>query len=214
MLLNNFTRFGRVQFVSGGGVSTFGTASLMRRMAVYENARFGEGASIPQGYTQAHRATVPALSAFNGKIAARLGGDSAATASVVGVGVLGATLQGDSAISSAAAYLALVGSALLQGDSTFLGTIVGAGKLSARLDVGAQPSAFDIAQEVLGSVIESGVDLRSVLRILAAVAAGKTDINTSGPDPVVTFRDVNDTKDRVTATMSGSERATVVIDAS
>ena len=211
MLLDNFTRFGRVKFLSGGGVTTFGTASLMRRMAVYENRRFGSGASIPQGYTQAYRAAVPALSAFNGKVSARLGGGSTLTATGVGVGQLSATLQGDSSI-TAAAYLALMGVATLQGNSTFTGTIVGVGKLSARLDVGAQPSAFDIAQEVLGSVIEAGVDLRSVLRILGAVAAGKTDIDTSGPNPIVTFRDLGDTKDRVTATMTGSERTTVTKD--
>lgn len=180
-------------------------------MGVYENARFGEGASIPQGYTQTYRATVPALSAFNGKISAKLGGGSSLAATVVGVGELAATLQGDSGI-TAAAYLALMGNANLQGGSTFVGTVVGVGKLSARLDVGAQPSAFDIAQEVLGSIVESGVDFRSVLRILVSVAAGKTDIDTSGANPIVTFRDINDTTDRVTATMTGSERTTVVID--
>ena len=62
-------------------------------------------------------------------------------------------------------------------------------------------------------MVEAGVDLRQVLRLLAAVAVGKTDIDTSGPNPIVTFRDLNDTKDRVTATMSGSERATVIKDA-
>jgi len=212
LLRNNFTWFGTVKFLSGGGVTTFGTASLIRRMAVYENARFGQGASIPQGYTQAYRAAVPALSAFNGKVAARLGGSSELTATVVGVGVLTATIQGDSTV-TASPYLALVGNATLQADSSITATIVGKGKLSARIDAGAQPSAFDIAQEVLGSVIEAGVDLRSVLRLLSAVAVGKTDIDTSGADPVVTFRDLDDTKDRVTATMLGSERATVVLDA-
>ena len=51
------------------------------------------------------------------------------------------------------------------------------------------------------------------MRLLASVAVGKTEIDTSGIDPVVTFRDLDDTKDRVTATMLGSERATVVLDA-
>ena len=42
--------------------------------------------------------------------------------------------------------------------------------------------------------------------------AGKTDIDTSGANPIVTFRDLGDTADRVTATMTGSERTTVVTD--
>jgi hypothetical protein len=38
------------------------------------------------------------------------------------------------------------------------------------------------------------------------------DIDTSGANPIVTFRDLGDTADRVTATMTGSERTTVVTD--
>lgn len=214
MLLANFTPFSRVRFLSGGAVQSFDTAGLMMRGRLYENARFaGQTVSIPQGYSQAARALVPALSSLGYKVAARLTGDSSMTAAIVGKGKVSANLAGDSSI-TANPFLGLVGFATLQGNSTFTGTIVGRGKLSARLDVGAQPSAFDIAQEVLGSVVEAGVDLRQVLRILAAVAAGKTDIDISGPNPIVTFRDLNDTKDRVTATMTGSERTTVVKDAS
>ena len=213
MLLDNFTRFGRVRFLSGGAVTGFGTAGLMLRGLLYENARFaGQKVSIPQGYTQTARAWVPALSALSYKVAARLGGDSSLAAAVVGKGVIGATLSGNSTI-TANPYLGLIGFATLQGNSTLTPVIVGRGKISARIDAGAQPSAFDIAQEVLGSVVEAGVDLRQVLRLLTAVAVGKTDIDTSGADPVVSFRDLADTKDRVTATMLGSERATVVLDA-
>lgn len=41
---------------------------------------------------------------------------------------------------------------------------------------------------------------------------GKGTTFSSGPSPVVTFRDQADTTDRVTATMSGSERTAVVLD--
>jgi hypothetical protein len=57
-------------------------------------------------------------------------------------------------------------------------------------------------------VIESGYTAEEILRILLAVAAGKTTI--SGSD--VAFRDVADTKDRVAASMTGSERTTVTLD--
>lgn len=70
----------------------------------------------------------------------------------------------------------------------------------------------DVTGAVLESQVEDGITLKQALRLLLAISVGKTDIDTSGPNPVVTFRDVNDTADRVTATMSGSERASVTLD--
>ena len=57
-------------------------------------------------------------------------------------------------------------------------------------------------------VLEGGYTAGELLRVLAAVAAGKTDITGT----TVTFRDVNDTTDRVVASMTGSERTTVTLD--
>jgi hypothetical protein len=56
-------------------------------------------------------------------------------------------------------------------------------------------------------VIESGYTAEEVLRILLAVAAGKTDINGT----TVTFRNVADDANRVTATMTGSERTSITL---
>lgn len=70
----------------------------------------------------------------------------------------------------------------------------------------------DVTGAVLEAQLEGSITLKEALRLLLAVAVGKTDIDTSGPSPVITFRDTADSKNRVTATMSGSERATVVLD--
>jgi hypothetical protein len=75
-------------------------------------------------------------------------------------------------------------------------------------------SPENLAQAVANLEIDGTYTLSDILKILVAVAAGKSDIDTAGPDPVVTFRDLNDTLDRITATMAGSERATVTIDVS
>lgn len=75
-------------------------------------------------------------------------------------------------------------------------------------------SPENLAQAVANLEIDGTYTLSDILKILVAVAAGKSDIDTSGANPVVTFRDLNDTLDRITATMAGSERATVTIDAS
>lgn len=72
----------------------------------------------------------------------------------------------------------------------------------------------DVTGAVLEAQIEPGVSLKEAIRLLTAVAAGKTTIDVSGPNPVVTFRDLSDTKDRVEATMIGSERSIVNTDLS
>lgn len=68
-----------------------------------------------------------------------------------------------------------------------------------------------LARAVWAELLESGYTAKELMRLLTAVAVGKTDIDTSGASPVVKFRDPADTADRVTATMSGSERASVAL---
>jgi hypothetical protein len=70
-----------------------------------------------------------------------------------------------------------------------------------------------IAEALLDTVdgIESSITVREALRIILAVVAGKTTIVGDSP-PVVTFRNTTDTKNRVVAQMSGSQRTSVVLD--
>ncbi len=58
------------------------------------------------------------------------------------------------------------------------------------------------------SIIEGSYTAGDILKLLVAVAAGKTSISGT----TVTFRDINDTKNRVVASMTGSERTTVTKD--
>lgn len=61
--------------------------------------------------------------------------------------------------------------------------------------------------------VTTGVTFQDLLTILLAVAAGKTNItNTGGGTATVVFRDVQDTKDVVSAEMSGSERINITLD--
>jgi hypothetical protein len=63
--------------------------------------------------------------------------------------------------------------------------------------------------------IETGVTMQQALRIMLAVAAGKSLITDLGGGAAeVIFRDTPDTKARVTATMAGSERTAVTLDGS
>lgn len=60
----------------------------------------------------------------------------------------------------------------------------------------------------LANGIETSVTLRQALRIMLSALAGKTSILSN----VATFRNVGDSKDRITATMTGSQRTTMVVD--
>ena len=69
------------------------------------------------------------------------------------------------------------------------------------------------AAEVWEHPVEGGWTAEQLLRLLAAVMAGKTSIvDTPGTGATITFRDVNDTKERLSATMDGSRRTGVTLD--
>ncbi|NJL78434.1 MAG: hypothetical protein HC917_05525 [Richelia sp. SM2_1_7] len=107
------------------------------------------------------------------------------------------------------------------------------GRLALEVNIGATPSAFDIAQAVWKSnasslntsgtmgellngagsagnpwitTIEGSYTAGDILKLMIAVLAGKTSINNN----TVTFRDINDTEDRIVATMDGSERTEII----
>lgn len=78
------------------------------------------------------------------------------------------------------------------------------------LSAGATVAAI---HAVLTGPIEGSIDLSGSLRVLLAVAAGKTTITPTAPDQAtVEFRAVDDSVTRVTAEMDGSERVNVTID--
>jgi hypothetical protein len=64
---------------------------------------------------------------------------------------------------------------------------------------------------VVGSTVEGTLTVVQVLRLVQAVLGNQTTID-YGPPVVVSFRDVANTKDRVSATMAGSVRTAVTLD--
>ena len=78
---------------------------------------------------------------------------------------------------------------------------------------GTGPTSAEIADAVSDIEIYPGIPLRDALRILSAVAAGKTVItDLGGGDATVVFRGLDDTNNMVVADMVGSERDSVVLD--
>jgi len=94
---------------------------------------------------------------------------------------------------------------------TFSGSLVtGAIAHLTAVPIETALTADQIASAVWATVIEGSVTATEMMRLNHAVLAGKTDITGT----TVTFRDIADTKNRLTVTMSGSERASVILDGS
>jgi hypothetical protein len=75
-------------------------------------------------------------------------------------------------------------------------------------------SQDDVTGAVLEARVEGELSLKESIRLLLSIALGTTDIDTTGPNPVVRFRDMSGTKDRVVAVMNGSERVNITKDVS
>jgi hypothetical protein len=152
-------------------------------------------------------------------LVAALTGSSNVSATAAGLAALGASLTGSgTAVGNNTQLMSIAATIRGYGDLTpegirdsvwnaFVASYNAAGTMGKALgDVGAGSNPWD-------AVIESGFTAREILQILAAVAAGKTDIiDLGGGNATVTFRDLADTKDRIEAAVTGSERTTLTLD--
>lgn len=211
MILANGTNVQLKAF--GGTLSQFGyLQGLATRICVSNAVFFGKDKSWPEGYQAVVRAWVPPF-AESGQIAAQFALDLDMTADMRGLGNMAASLAVDVDM-TANANLRANAFATFAVDVDMTAGLGATANMAAVFDLVGRPSAVDIAQEVWnGFTVENGLAPAEVLRILLAVAAGKTSIVGSGPT-TVTFRDTADTKDRVVASMTGSERDTVTLDGS
>jgi hypothetical protein len=149
---------------------------------------------------------------FLGFASARLTADSTVAASIRGAGILSALLASDSFLSATYPYAGYNLSANLAGEGFFNPLISSIGYMTSSIQAGAQPSAVDIAGEVWQTILESGHSAQGIMRLLAAFSAGLTSIGPFASGATVAFRDLNDTKDRIVASMYGSERASITRD--
>jgi hypothetical protein len=195
-----------------GGLRAFCTVRTATRpnATIFDNAAaFGQDKSRPGGYNNQKAFLMPLKT--NANMACRMIGEGFTSASAVSVETMQATMLGEGLLTPAA-NIALNMFAVMQGEGLLTGSSTAIEKMSAVMDAGARPSAFDIAQEVISSTVENGVSLVQVLRILVARAAGLTDIDISGPNPIVKFRNIANTKDVITGTMDGSKRIDIDLD--
>lgn len=100
---------------------------------------------------------------------------------------------------------ALAGTGDASADASAIGSMAGAINVTGDL-----LSTANVGDAVWQYLAEGNYSAVEILRVLAAVMAGKTTID--GTE--VTFRDLNDVADRVVAVMTGSARTTITLDPS
>lgn len=202
---------GRCGVSFSGGILPFvrlQTARPHTSRIVSNATAFADDMSMPQGYNREYAIAYPIKT--TGNIAATARPDIRFTASVSGIGNLDATSEAEFDFT---AFGNVFGNiyATSEAELNFTGSIRATGNMAGVMDLGARPSAFDVSQAVWFGTSLDGLTMHKIVEVLVAVAAGKTDIDTSGANPIVTFRNPADTVNRVTATMTGSERTDVTI---
>lgn len=232
MLYPNNT-YNPCRIISGalGGVNNAGKS---RSWTVY-NGFFGSSVSRPQGRNSITDALTPPIK-DGGNIAVRMIAETAMTTDLKAFGQMAVSYDVEATMSVNANILGNI-YVSFQPEATMTVDLKAIGNMAVSFDILARPSAFDIAQEVWNAsaagynnagtmgekvnsagsaanpwteVIEGTLTAAQMMRINFAVLAGKSDITGS----TVTFRDVADTKNRITVSMTGSERASVTLDGS
>ncbi len=137
---------------------------------------------------------------------------AAVDARLSGVARADGVLSGAGNVVNAKATRLVSSPAVLSGASAMVQALPKAsGRLGAVISVG-ELTQDDVTGAVLEAPIEGTLSVKAVMRLLLAYVAGTTDIDTSGPSPIVRFRSRDGTRNRITGTMAGSERTAVTVD--
>jgi hypothetical protein len=221
----------------GGSYATIIDTTGDQNKILNNGLTFGMKVGKPYGYNGLNGMLLPVKP--GGFIRATLSGSADFTSVITCIANMIATLSGVGAVNpniNAAYNMVLT----MAGNGTLTPVLKAIGNMSAAIDAGSRPSAFDITQEIWNAqsaqynssgtmgnklngagsagnpwteVIESGLNAGEVMKIIAAVMAGKTIITKgTGHHATIIFRNINDTKDVLSASMDGSERTDISLD--
>lgn len=173
--------------------------------------------------------TVAAVSGAVGSVTGAVGSVTGAVGSVTGnvggnvTGSVGSVTGGATAATQATHTTAL---AAINADTDDIQSRLPAALVSGRMDASVGAMAADvltaaavkadaatkIEAAVWAAIASGALTALDVIKLMGAVAAGKTTITPGGGGAAtVVFRDLADTKDSVTATMAGSERTALTL---
>jgi len=147
------------------------------------------------------------------QLASTLSGSGALTADMVGVIQMAANLAGAGDLQGSLSLITNM-SVALSGSGTISGALLtGIANMEAEITPFTALSPESLSAAIMNYMVEGNYTFEQCIRLLTAVAAGKTTIvDLGGGLATVTFRDINDTQDRVIADMTDSERTTVALD--
>jgi hypothetical protein len=208
-IYSNSLHYSRARF--GVGVSSIGGNNPYFNkdsayIQIHSSTQVNGTTSYPAGYRAGTAVMLPIV---DGGISGRVTSTPETTSTIMGDGYMTGTITISITTTATGDLLANI-SGTTTITITTSGAVTATGYISGTCNIGADPSADDIAQAVAGLKIEGDYTMRDLLRIMSAVLAGKTNITGS----TATFRNLQDTKDRVEATMTGSERTTITLDIS
>lgn len=233
MLKGNNDQIACMRWLSGSYASIIDTTSDDNK--IYNNGlAFGMKVGKPYGYNGINGFLLPVSP--GGFIRATLSGSADFIATISSIGNMTAIISGEGTLTPDA-NLAFNMYCTLIGEGNLTPDLKAKAWMWATLDAGARPSAYDIAQEIwqaqasqynnagsMGNkvnesgssgnpwtqIIEGSISALEAIKILLSVLAGKTTITKgTGNTAIVKFRNVSDTKDKVTANMTESSRTTI-----
>jgi hypothetical protein len=235
MLKGNIDNVSCMRWLSGTYATIIDTTSDNNK--IYNNGlAFGMKVGKPYGYNGLNGFLLPVQP--GGFIRATLSGNTNFSALISSIANMQATLSGVGTLNpgiNAAynMYCTMIGVGNLTPD------LKAKAWMWATMDAGSRPSAFDIAQEIwqaqasqynssgtMGSkvnssgssgnpwtqVVEGSMSTLEAIRIMLSVLIGKTTIiKGANGSATVKFRNVSDTKDKVTANMTESSRTNITL---
>lgn len=220
-LMNQATAFGPLAATPSGCYAPTAWILPVRAGAMAARNRLAGTGALTPGALIEGRALISALAGSGDvtgagqliiSMVASLTGTGEVTGAVQGFLQLAASLAGAGDIAGALTAIAHA-EAALTGDAELAATLSALGSLAAALNVtGATLTTANVGDAVWAKTIESGYSAEEIIRLLTAALAGKSSGAGTG---TMQFRDLADTKARLTGTLdSNGNRTTVTLDPS
>ncbi len=198
----------QVYKLGGGGFLNSGRAYIPNRlrasieMMTYTNA-ISQTQSCPGGYKVTDAILVPMI---DGGMAGRSSFLAEVSSNIIGVGYIDGVATVTISVSAIGDLLASINGAATVAFTTAC-ELMGIGYVSGLADISAQPTAADIAGETWAIRLEGNYTARDLMKLMSAVLVGKISGAATSTN---TIRDVNDTVNRIVATVDGDGNRTVV----
>ncbi len=188
------------------GVVSMAHAGISRKNVKHSYMRaFGTNSSYPEGFNNLNAVDM-ALDDVT-TVACMIYGEATLTTAMQTRENVEATVSGEGALTPEVNEGVNV-VATVSGEGTLEPEMQTRENVAVTIDAGARPSAFDIAQELLGTAADGSLTIGQAFKIMLSALAGKVS---GAGTTTITFRDVSDTKDRIVATVDENGNRTAVV---